>query len=110
MIAATRPLDGTTGAQRMDFDLSPEQQDLVERGLAAGREWRGHAEKWDHENHAPLGEVTDRMRELGFLGITMPVEYGGQGKSNLEYVLAVESVLRTSTTWVAAEPIFRTSG
>ena len=94
----------------MDFDLSPEQHDLVERGLAAGREWRGHAEKWDHENHAPIGEVTERMRELGFLGITMPVEYGGQGKSNLEYVLAVESVLRTSTTWVAAEPIFRTSG
>jgi butyryl-CoA dehydrogenase len=94
----------------MDFDLSPEQQDLVERGLAAGREFRGFAEKWDHENHAPLDEVTARMRELGFLGITMPVEYGGQGKSNLEYVLAVESILRTSTTWVAAEPVFRTSG
>jgi butyryl-CoA dehydrogenase len=94
----------------MDFDLTPEQQDLVERAAAAGREWRGHAEKWDHENHAPLDVVTERMRELGFLGITMPLEYGGQGKSNLEYVLAVESVLRTSTTWVAAEPIFRTSG
>ena len=24
----------------MDFDLSAEQQDLVERGAAAGREWR----------------------------------------------------------------------
>jgi butyryl-CoA dehydrogenase len=94
----------------MDFDLSPEQLDLVERGAAAGLEWRGFAEKWDHDNHAPLDAVTERMGELGFLGITMPVEYGGQGKSNLEYVLAVEAILRSSTTWVAAEPLFRTSG
>ena len=50
------------------------------------------------------------MGELGFLGITMPLEYGGQGKSNLEYVLALEAILRTSSTWVAAEPLLRTSG
>ena len=45
----------------MDFDLSPEQLDLVERGAAAGLEWRGFAEKWDHENHAPLGAVLCRQ-------------------------------------------------
>ncbi|HEV8296276.1 MAG TPA: acyl-CoA dehydrogenase family protein, partial [Acidimicrobiales bacterium] len=94
----------------MDFDLTPEQQDLVHRSVSAGNEWRPFAEQWDHDNYAPINEVTARMGELGFLGMTMPVEYGGQGKSNVEYALAVEQLVRTSTTWVAAEPLFRTSG
>ena len=56
----------------MDFALSPQQQDLVERATAAGLEWREFAGKWDEENEAPFAEVTARMRELGLLGLLMP--------------------------------------
>jgi butyryl-CoA dehydrogenase len=94
----------------MDFDLTPAQIDLVRRAREAGAEWRDHAEEWDISNKAPIDEVTKRMGELGFLGLTIPKEYGGQGLSNLDYALAVEEITRTATTWIAAEPLFRTSG
>ena len=93
----------------MDFELSAEQQDLVTRAAAAGAEWQGFAEEWDRSNYAPIGEVTKRMGELGFLGITIPKEFGGQGRTNVEYTLAVEEITRRATTWIAAEPLFRTS-
>ncbi|MES1171151.1 MAG: acyl-CoA dehydrogenase family protein, partial [Actinomycetota bacterium] len=94
----------------MDFELTHEQQDLVERAMAAGLEWRQFANRWDIENEAQLAEVTQRMVDLGLVGITMPTEYGGLGLTALDYVLVVEAVIRASTTWVAGEPMFRTSG
>jgi butyryl-CoA dehydrogenase len=94
----------------MDFELTKEQQALVERAFAAGMEWRKFANSWDTDNKAPLHEVTERMIELGLVGITMPKEYGGLGLTALEYVLIVEAVMRAGTTWVVGEPMFRTSG
>src|SRR6185437_12600984 len=42
----------------MDFDLTPEQEDMVRRAREAGAEWRDHAEEWDISNRAPIDEVT----------------------------------------------------
>lgn len=94
----------------MEFSLTNEQQELVDRATAAGAEWAHLANGWDIANKAPLAEVTKRMVELGLVAITVPKEYGGLGLSVMEYVLIVEAVTRAGTTWVVGEPMFRTSG
>ena len=75
----------------MDFTLTTEQQELVERSFAAGLEWRPLATEWDVSNKAALGSVTQRMVELGLVGITIPQEHGGLGLTALDYVLVVEA-------------------
>ena len=94
----------------MDFSLTEAQQELVERAFAAGLEWRPHANKWDVENKAALDDVTERMVEHGLVGITVPREHGGLGLTTVEYALVVEAAIRGATSWVAGEPMFRTSG
>jgi butyryl-CoA dehydrogenase len=94
----------------MNFDLSPEQQDLQERALAAGREFRDVCGTWDAEDRAPYREVFDRMGELGFFGLTMPEEVGGQGGTALDYLIATAAIFRASQTWLCCEPLFCTSG
>jgi butyryl-CoA dehydrogenase len=94
----------------VDFTLTPQQQDLVERATAAGLEWRKFASKWDEDNEAPFAEVTARMSELGLLGLLMPKEYGGLDLTALDYALVVEALMRTSTIWITAEPTFLATG
>jgi butyryl-CoA dehydrogenase len=94
----------------VDFSLSPQQRELVERATAAGAEWRKYANEWDVANKAPYADVTSRFGELGLLGLMMPAAYGGQDLTALDYALAVEASMRASTTWVTGEPMFRTSG
>ncbi len=38
-----------------------------------------HVEKWEEEEHWPAHEILKKMGDLGFLGITMDPEFGGQG-------------------------------
>lgn len=92
------------------FTLTAPQQELRERALAVGRELRADGQRWDAQNLAPYREVCDRMREAGLLGLTMPTEYGGQGGTALDYVIAVSSILRASQTWIGPEPLFCTTG
>ena len=40
--------------------------------------------------------IHEKMSKAGFLGIKIPVEYGGQGGDNLAYVLMVEEFARVS--------------
>lgn len=94
----------------MDFDLTPEQEALQERAFAAGREFRDACARWDAEDDAPYREVFDRMGELGFFGLTMPKEAGGQGLTALEYLIAAAAIFRSSQTWLCCEPLFCTSG
>lgn len=39
-------------------------------------------------------KLTKRMGELGFFGMTLPKEYGGQELDNLAYIIAVEELAR----------------
>jgi alkylation response protein AidB-like acyl-CoA dehydrogenase len=94
----------------MDFSLTPEQKELVDRATAAGQEFAKYANEWDINNDAPIDDVTARMAELGLTGITIPKRWGGLGLTTLEYSLIVEAVVRSSTSWVPGEPMFRTSG
>ncbi|MBK7142676.1 MAG: acyl-CoA dehydrogenase family protein [bacterium] len=79
----------------MPYNIDPRQQ-------AVRDEVKVFAEKYMY----PVSEELDRMPEprkfpidlyrkigeAGFIGYVMPKEYGGQGKSNLEYITLVEEM------------------
>jgi butyryl-CoA dehydrogenase len=94
----------------MDFTLSPEQCELQQRALEAGAEFRDQAAGWDERDEAPYRAIFDRMGELGFYALTMPVDYGGQGLTALDYFIATSSIFRASQSWLCCEPLFCTSG
>jgi alkylation response protein AidB-like acyl-CoA dehydrogenase len=78
----------------MDFELSQEQAAL--RELAAeftDREVAPHAAAWDRAESVDLGIVA-KLGKLGFLGLTIPEDYGGAGGDHLAYCLAVEELGR----------------
>ena len=94
----------------MDFELTPAQLDLQQRAVAAGAEFKDQAARWDEEDDAPYRRIFDRMGELGFFALTMPVEHGGQGLTALDYFLATAAIFRSSQSWLCCEPLFCTSG
>jgi alkylation response protein AidB-like acyl-CoA dehydrogenase len=64
--------------QRKHF-IFTEEHDRLRESIAAfvGRELAPHAEEWEETTFPDW--VFSRMGELGFLGLSMPEEYGGQG-------------------------------
>ena len=78
----------------MDFQLTSAQIEL--RGSArrfAEKELRPLAAKWDEEERSPEPMIR-RAAELGFLGLTIPREYGGGGLGAVEAVLVIEELAR----------------
>lgn len=78
----------------MDLRLSPEQEAL----RAAVREWVDDvvapvALANDREERFPQ-EALDGLRQTGFIGMTIPTEYGGGGADPLSYVLLIEELGR----------------
>jgi len=79
----------------MPFNIDPRQQ-------AVRDEVKAFAEKYMY----PVSEELDRMPEprkfpfdlyrkigeAGFIGYAMPTEYGGRGKTNLEYITLIEEM------------------
>src|SRR3954451_16167191 len=66
------------GAKRRHFIFTDEHEQLRESIRAfVLKELRPHAEEWEEETFPDW--VFTRMGELGFLGLTYPEEYGGQG-------------------------------
>src|SRR5689334_14106269 len=78
----------------MDLTLTPEQ--LAVRELAAGfvdREIVPHAAEWDRRERVDTG-IVGKLGELGFLGLTIPEEYGGSGGDHVAYCLVLEELGR----------------
>lgn len=78
----------------MNLGLSDEQEAV--RALAArfvDREVVPHAAAWDRDEQVDRG-VVKALGELGFLGLTVPEEYGGSGGDHLSYVLVTEELGR----------------
>ena len=78
----------------MDFTLSREQEKLVELVDELGcREFAPKAARWD-KNHEYPWENIYLLKELGLLGMTIPHKYGGQERSLIDAVLAVETAAK----------------
>ncbi|MFI0787959.1 acyl-CoA dehydrogenase family protein [Streptomyces lydicus] len=78
----------------MDLELSAEQtavrrlaRDFVDREVAP------YAAAWDRAEEVDRALV-EKLAGLGFLGLTVPEEYGGSGGDHLSYVLVTEELGR----------------
>nr|WP_202471104.1 acyl-CoA dehydrogenase family protein [Streptomyces sp. SID8377] len=72
-----------------------EEQAAV-RALAAGfteREITPHAAAWDRAESVDRG-IVEKLGAVGFLGLTIPEEYGGSGGDHLAYCLVTEELGR----------------
>ena len=78
----------------MDLAFTAEQQ--AARELAAefvDREIVPHAAAWDRREQVDLG-IVKQLGQLGFLGLTIPEEYGGSGGDHVAYCLVLEELGR----------------
>ncbi|WP_454197443.1 acyl-CoA dehydrogenase family protein [Nocardia sp. Marseille-Q1738] len=78
----------------MNLELSDEQ--TAARQLAADfadREIAPHAARWDREESVDRA-IIGRLGELGFLGLTIPEQYGGSAGDHLTYCLVLEELGR----------------
>jgi alkylation response protein AidB-like acyl-CoA dehydrogenase len=72
--------------------LTDTQADLVARARAiAQQELRPRAAEWDRRAEFPE-EQFQLLREAGLTGLTVPVEYGGQGLGTFEACLVLEEL------------------
>ncbi|MGD0256389.1 MAG: acyl-CoA dehydrogenase family protein [Thermoplasmata archaeon] len=80
----------------MDLSLSDEERELREAARRfARKEIAPVAERMDREEYFPR-DVFRRLGEHGFLGVTVPAEYGGLGLSYLAQALILEEIARVS--------------
>lgn len=78
----------------MNLELSDEQ--TAARQLAADfvdREVAPHAARWDREESVDRA-IVGRLGALGFLGLTIPEQYGGSEGDHLTYCLVLEELGR----------------
>ena len=76
----------------MRFEYSEEQRLIRDTARAfAARELRPHARAWDAEGTFPTALIP-KLAELGFLGMTIPQEYGGSGLDTVSLALAIEAI------------------
>lgn len=53
------------------------------------------AQQWDRENHFPR-DVFDKLVELGWMGLTVPEQYGGSGRDIVGTVAVIEELCSRS--------------
>ncbi|WP_430479983.1 acyl-CoA dehydrogenase family protein [Streptomyces sp. P11-1] len=78
----------------MDLELSEEQEAV--RRLAeefVAREVTPHVVAWDRAENVDRS-IVKKLGALGFLGLTVPEEYGGSGGDHLAYCLVTEELGR----------------
>src|ERR671926_728056 len=82
----------------MDPDLTPEHE-LVRETVREFAEERVApvAEELDREHRFPY-EIVAELAELGFMGMTIPEEYGGGGSDTVSYAIAVEELTRIDSS------------
>ncbi|MYE85287.1 MAG: acyl-CoA dehydrogenase family protein [Gammaproteobacteria bacterium] len=94
----------------MSIALTTEQEAIKQKAYEAGLEYQAAAFKWDEDDAVDYRSVSDRFGELGFFGLTAPVEWGGQGGDCVDYLLAVSEAIRAAGSWIVGEPMFCTTG
>ena len=92
----------------MDFNLNEQQQALQETVRKfAKKELQDIAKEIEKNDQPPGRNLLKRFAELGFLGVNLPVEYGGAGLSHFDAVLVLEEIAKISIA--VAFPIFESS-
>ena len=100
----------------MDFDLTPEQNDLRAAVRAFAEEVVAPAVAEADEREEFPTEIVKRAAELGLFGIPFPEELGGQGGDLLSFCLCLEEIGRYDSSLaitleaavgLAANPMFR---
>ena len=78
----------------MDFRLNAEQKQIVALIDDLGKkEFAGKAARWDEAHEYPWENI-HKLRECDILGMTIPEEYGGQGRPLIDAVLAIETAAK----------------
>ncbi len=79
------------GGNRKHF-IFTEEHDRLRESIAAfvAKECRPHAEEWEEQTFPD--SIVRRMGELGFLGLSMPEEYGGQGGDYFANIVLAEEM------------------
>lgn len=78
----------------MQFTLTDEQRMIQETARDfADNEIAPVADRHNREGKFPL-EIVKKMGQMGFLGMSVPEEFGGTGAGNLALVLALEEINR----------------
>ena len=75
----------------MDFQLTPEQQRLQNKCRELAADFATRSATHDREASHPI-ENYDRLREEGFLALTVKKEWGGSGVSFLDHTIAYEAL------------------
>jgi alkylation response protein AidB-like acyl-CoA dehydrogenase len=82
----------------LSFDLDDEHQLVRDTARQFALEQVAPvAEELDREKRFPY-ELVAELAELGFMGMTIPEEYGGGGTDTLAYALAVEELARVDSS------------
>lgn len=78
----------------MQFTLSPDQTQWIDETARLAREtFASRATRWDEAPEYPRPNV-ETLLEEGYLGMTIPEEYGGQGRPLIDVVLAIEQIAK----------------
>lgn len=78
----------------MDFELTAEQTALRARARElADRVFAERASRWDEREEYPWDNVKD-LAAAGFMGMTIPRDYGGGDRPLLDVVLVIEEIAR----------------
>jgi len=76
----------------MEFDLTEDLEMIRDSAREfADRSLRPNAKRWDAEEIFPT-EALEEAAENGFLGLTVPEEYGGAGLGNLHAAVLLEEI------------------
>jgi alkylation response protein AidB-like acyl-CoA dehydrogenase len=89
----------------LSFSLSGDQlalRDMVRR-LAAER-YAPHAREWDLNRRPLEPDERKQLGSLGLLGVTIPAEYGGEGRPLIDALIVLEELAKASP--IAAWPAF----
>jgi alkylation response protein AidB-like acyl-CoA dehydrogenase len=89
----------------LDFEFTEEQKMLRETARDfVNSELRPRAHEIDREERIP-DDIISKLRELGFLGVAFPPEYGGSGFGEVGYCLMQEEIARaclSTATFIGA--------
>ena len=78
----------------MEFVISEEQSLVASTVRSFAQDViEPYVREWDEAQAFP-DELMQQIAELGFLGASVPEEYGGAGLSSMEYVTMIEEMAR----------------